>query len=193
MGNDMYRELGPTILASPLLRPIIDAWDKLSLPDCWMVAGAIAQTVWNETFGLPSAHGISDLDIVYFDGDDLSERGEAQHAARIRATFAHLPVWIDVKNQARVHTWYQDKFGYPVLPYTSTADAITSFPTTATAIGLQPTNGSLVFDAPFGIDDLMAGVVRPNRKQITRAIYEAKVHRWLAHWPLLAVLPWDEP
>ena len=189
----MYTELHSTILASPLLRPIIDDWDKLALPDCWMVAGAIAQTVWNETFDLPCGHGISDVDIVYFDGDDLSERGEAQHAARIRATFSHLPIWIDVKNEARVHSWYQDKFGYSISPYTSTADAITSFPTTATAIGMQPTESSLLFEAPFGIHDLVIGVVRPNKKQITRAIYEAKASRWIANWPRLSVLSWDEP
>jgi hypothetical protein len=31
--------------------------------------------------------------------------------------------------------------------------------------------------APFGLDDLFGLVVRPNKRQITRAIYEAKVER----------------
>ncbi len=185
-------ELHAAVLDSRLLRPIIDGWDKLALPDCWMVAGGLAQTVWNKIFSLPCGHGISDVDIVYFDSDDLSETSEEQHAARIRAIFAHLPVWIDVKNEARVHMWYEDKFGYSISPYTSTADAITSFPTTATAIGLRRTESSLLLEAPFGIHDLMAGVVRPNKKQITRAIYEAKVARWLTNWPGLTILPWDE-
>nr|WP_233279687.1 nucleotidyltransferase family protein [Agrobacterium tumefaciens] len=189
---DQLGELRSTVLASPLLRPIIDGWDKLALPDCWLVAGAIAQTVWNKTFDLPSTHGISDVDIVYFDPDDLTEKGEVDRAARIRAAFSHLPVWIDVKNEARVHTWYETKFGYQIAPYTSTAEAITTFPTTATAIGLKPTGGSLLLDAPFGTDDLMNGVVRPNKKQITREIYDAKTMRWITVWPNLSVVSWED-
>jgi hypothetical protein len=189
---DQNEEIRSTILASPLLRPIIDGWDKVSLPDCWLVAGAIAQTVWNKTFDLPCTHGISDIDIVYFDSDDLTENGETRQAARIRATFSHLPVWIDVKNEARVHMWYETKFGYQITPYTSTAEAITTFPTTATAIGLKPSQGSLLLDAPFGADDLMNGVVRPNKKQITREIYDTKTTRWIAAWPDLSVVPWDD-
>jgi hypothetical protein len=37
-----------------------------------------------------------------------------------------------------VHLWYAEKFGNVLAPYTSTEDAITTFPTTATAIGVQP-------------------------------------------------------
>lgn len=189
---DQHEGIRSTVLASPLLRPIIDGWDNVALSDCWLVAGAIAQTVWNRTFDLPSTHGISDIDIVYFDSDDLTENGEAQQAARIRAAFSHLPVWIDVKNEARVHMWYETKFGYQITPYTSTAEAITTFPTTATAIGLKPTGGSIILDAPFGTDDLINGVVRPNKKQITREIYDAKITRWIAVWPNLSVVPWRD-
>jgi hypothetical protein len=34
--------------------------------------------------------------------------------------------------------------------------------------------------------------VRPNRTQITPAIYQAKVARWSACWPSLVVLGWEE-
>ena len=91
------------ISESPLLFPILHDWEKLALPDCWLVAGAIAQTVWNHSFGLPATHGIADIDIGYFDPADLSESAEAEHRSRIRAAFPHLPAWIDVKNEARVH------------------------------------------------------------------------------------------
>lgn len=54
-------------------------------------------------------------------------------------TDAALNIVADVKNQARVHTWYGGRFGY-ILPYASTADAISTWPTTATAarIGRMP-------------------------------------------------------
>lgn len=184
-------ELEDIVFKSPLLMPLLKRWDEIALPDCWLVAGAIAQTVWNHAFGLPSSHGINDLDIVYFDADDLSEQAEADHATRVREMFSDLPVWIDVKNEARVHCWYEAKFGYPIPPYKSALDAITTFPTTATAVGLRPNGEGLECCAPFGLSDLLNGVVRPNKKQITQAIYEQKVHRWTAVWPRLTVMDWD--
>ncbi|MGV1990112.1 hypothetical protein ACQZ5N_26190, partial [Agrobacterium sp. 22-221-1] len=34
--------------------------------------------------------------------------------------------------------------------------------------------------------------VRPNKKQITREIYETKVDRWIKLWPELAIVGWDQ-
>lgn len=192
MGSEPLLELQAIVSESPLLAPVIGQWDKTALPDCWLVAGAIAQTVWNRVFGLPPAHGINDIDIVYFDAADLSEDAEAQHATRIREVFAGLPVWIDVKNEARVHFWYEARFGYPVEPYTSTADAIATFPTTATAIGLRPGPAGLELCAPYGLSDLFGAVIRPNKTQITREIYERKVNRWISVWPQLEIIDWDQ-
>ena len=106
--------------------------------------------------------------------------------------FADLGLWLDVKNEARVHLWYAEKFGTALAPYVSTEDAITTFPTTATAVGVQPgANGLRVF-SPYGLSDLLDLIVRPNKKQITRPIYDAKVEKWRARWPGLRVVDWDE-
>jgi hypothetical protein len=191
--NDPSASTLQAILArSPLLAPILLSWDRVALPDGWLAAGAVAQTVWNHRFALPPIHGIDDIDIVYFDADDLSKETEETHAARLRHMFAALPVRLDVKNQARVHLWYAAKFGYAIAPYASIADAIATFPTTATAVGLRPRGAGLELCAPYGIADLLGAVVRPNRKQITPAIYAAKVARWIALWPRLTVMPWDD-
>ena len=155
------------------------------------MAGVLAQTVWNDAFGLPSTHGISDIDLVYFDGDDLSEEAEARHSTRIRDVFSDLGLWCDVKNEARVHLWYAEKFGETIAPYVSTADAITTFPTAATAVGIQPHPNGLHVFASYGLSDLFGLIVRPNKKQIAQPIYEARVRKWLAKWPHLRVVPWD--
>lgn len=176
---------------SPLLAEVLEAWDRLELDDAWLVAGCVAQTVWNHRFGRPHGHGISDIDIVYYDPDDLSEEAEQAHAARIAACFSGLPVRFDVKNEARVHLWYETKFGYPIAQYASVEAAIETFPTTATAIGVRPFGDVLEMCAPFGSDDMMAGRVRPNKAQITKEIYEAKVGRWLKAWPELGVINWE--
>ena len=177
---------------SPIVAPIIDRWPDVGLPDAWLVAGCLAQTVWNDAFGLPATHGISDVDLVYFNADDLSQETEAGHAERIRALFADLGLWIDVKNEARVHLWYVEKFGIALEPYVSTEDAISTFPTTATAVGVQPRAGGLHVFAPYGLSDLLGLIVRPNKKQITQAIYDAKVNKWQAKWSGLRVVPWDD-
>jgi hypothetical protein len=189
---DPFLTLQAIVSESPLLAPVLRNWKKIALPDCWLVAGAIAQTVWNHSFGLAATHGINDIDIVYFDADDVSESAEAEHASRIRNIFSDLPVWIDVKNEARVHLWYEAKFQRPIDPYISATDAITTFPTTATAVGLQPRGCGLELYAPYGISDLLGGIVRPNKKQITPDIYSRKVDRWSAVWPRLTVVDWDE-
>src|SRR5271167_1950183 len=46
--------------------------------------------------------------------------------------------------------------------------------------------------APFGLEDLISLVVRPNRAQITASIYQAKVARWRPLWPHLTFMPWDD-
>jgi uncharacterized protein len=187
--DDLLRSI---LARSPIVSTVIDRWTEIRLPDAWLAAGCLAQTVWNDAFGLPPMYGLSDIDLVYFDGGDLSQEAEAAHAARVRALFADLGLWVDVKNEARVHLWYAEKFGNALKPYVSTEDAMTTFPTTATAIGVQPRAEGLHIFAPYGLSDLLGLIVRPNKKQITRPIYEAKVKKWLARWPGLRVVDWDD-
>lgn len=179
------------VRASPLLAPVLERWADLQLPDAWLVAGAVAQTVWNDRLDYPPDHGLRDIDIVYHDPDDLTEAAEEQHAARIRAMFADVPAQFDVKNEARVHCWYEAKFGYTIAPYPSVQAAIATFPTTATTIGIRPSGAQLQVVAVHGLSDLCNLIVRPNRVQITRPIYETKVERWRELWPGLHIEPWQ--
>ena len=104
---------------------------------------------------------------------------------------AGIPVAVDVKNQARVHLWYRQRFGYDIVPYTSIEDAVATWPTPATAVGVRLAHGRpVVVLAPRGLDDLLGLVVRANRVQITPQIYRSKVSRWTRHWPRLTVLAW---
>ncbi len=177
--------------ASPLVTAVFDRWDQLELPDCWLVAGAVVQTYWNHAFGYPATHGIDDVDLVYFDASDLSEESEAAHHRRAESLFADVAVRLDVKNEARVHLWYERKFGIEIAPYSDVTSAIETFPTTVGAIGLRPRQQSVEVFAPFGLDDLENLVVRPNKKLVTRPVYEAKVERWRNHWPELQFLSWS--
>ena len=91
-----------------------------------------------------------------------------------------------------MHLWYKERFGYTIKPYSSSVDAIATFPTTATSVGIRRLRGNFECCAPFGLDDLFGLIVRPNKRQVTRSIYEMKADRWRLIWPALTVLAWDE-
>jgi hypothetical protein len=192
VGPELLNDLEVALWQNKWLEEILERFEEIALPDSWLVAGCIAQTIWNLRCGQPVEFGLKDVDVIYFDEEDLSFEAEVSHERRLRNLFQHLPIKLDVKNEARVHLWYEDRFGYAVRPYLSSADAIATFPTTATAVGVRRICGKLECCVPFGLDDLFGLVVRPNKRRITRAIYEAKVDRWRTIWPRLTFLPWEE-
>jgi hypothetical protein len=90
--------------------------------------------------GNPLDYGIGDIDIVYYDSKDLSGEKEEYIERKIMSLLGDLPFKVDVKNEARVHLWYEKKFGYRIEPYQSLEDAINSWPTTATSLGVRREN-----------------------------------------------------
>lgn len=178
------------VFQSPTLRDIILRAEELGLPDYYIGAGCIAQTVWNCLSGYPLDYGISDIDLVYYD-TNLEQAAEEEVAEQARRLYADLPFPLDVKNEARVHLWYEARFGYAIKPYVSLEDAINTWPTTATsmAVRVEAENRLRVY-APFGLNDLFGRIVRPNKAQITEEIYKAKADKWHKKWPELTVIPW---
>ncbi|RDU36980.1 hypothetical protein DRW41_09795 [Neobacillus piezotolerans] len=162
------------------------------LDEYYIGAGAVNQAVWNEISGFPPQHGIGDMDIVYFNDGDLTEEGEKSIEMKLQSMLHAFPFKIDVKNEARVHLWYEKKFGYAIQPYTSLEAAIDTWPTTATAIGIRKDEkGTYRVYAPYGLGDMFGMIVRANKVQITKAIYEAKAVKWKGRWPTLTVIPWE--
>ena len=111
-------------------------------------------------------------------------------AQRVNTLFSDIKIPIDVKNEARVHLWYENHFGYKIEPYNSLEESINSWPTTATSIGLRIEEDRLKVYAPFGLNDLFGGIVRANKVQITEEIYNNKVNKWHNKWPNLTIIPW---
>ena len=180
-----------SILAkSNIIAEILKKAPNLSLPNWYVGAGAIAQTVWNELHGYPLDQGIKDCDLVYFD-KDISPETQNMYIQKGKELFASLPVEVEVTNEARVHVWYKEEFGKDIKPYTSTEDAINSWPTTATSVGVRYSNGKFQVYAPYGLHDLLGMIVRPNKTLISRDVYEKKANRWQKLWPKLEILAWD--
>jgi hypothetical protein len=175
---------------SPVVGPLLDALPGWGLPGCYIGAGAVAQTVWNAAHGFALDVGVKDADVVYFDPGDLSREAEVRTEELVARSVPALGVTVDVTNEARVHLWYEQRFGVPLEPYGSTEEAIATWPTTASSVGVRPAGSGLAVCAPFGLRDLFALVVRPNKTLVTEAIYTAKAARWQATWPRLTILGW---
>jgi uncharacterized protein len=163
----------------------------LDLPGWYVTAGCLVQTVWNVVTGRPPASGIRDYDVFYFDGGDLSWAAEDAVITAARAVFADVPAEVEIRNEARVHLWYEDKFGVPCPPYESTEAAIDSFAATTCCLGVRAeADGRWRVYAPHGLSDVFNLVVRPNPVLAPRSVYDAKAARWQEHWPELTVLAW---
>lgn len=188
--DDKMDQLRAILSTSDAFRRIFDRAPELALPHWYVGAGFVVQTVWNALCGFPLLQNVKDVDLIYYDDRDLSEESEKKNQAAAARLFAGIPLEFDVVNQARVHVWYEQHFGYPIAPYTSVEQAIGTWPTTATATAIRNEAGTFKVHAPFGLDDLLGMIARPNKVQITETIYLAKVTRWQAAWPPLTVIPW---
>ncbi|GGB61347.1 hypothetical protein GCM10011505_47510 [Tistrella bauzanensis] len=94
-----------------------------------------------------------------------------------------------VANQARMHR----RNGVP--SYASTADAMTNWPETATAVAVRLITGDRVeVLAPLGLDDLFGLILRPTPFFLATGrlpVMTARIRdkRWLERWPKLMLAP----
>lgn len=182
------------VVTNPIIVALIERLRELAIPDCWVTAGALMQTVWNALEGRAPTSGIKDYDVFYFD-PDTSWEAEDRVIQRAAAAFADLDAEIELRNQARVHLWFDQKNGtdgYPRL--TSARHGIDVFLETPTMFGIHPSGGG-AFDiyAPLGFDDLFGLVHRPNPRALPgqAARYAEKASRRKALYPRLTVVPWE--
>ncbi|MFN4118326.1 nucleotidyltransferase family protein [Acidovorax sp.] len=176
-------------LQNPHNAALLERLPFLGLPDAWLVAGCLFQTVWNLRSGLePTAHS-KDYDVFYYDAADLSEAAEQQVQSRVTDLFADLPITVEAKNQARVHLWYEKWFGYPYAPLQSSRHGIEWFLVHCTCVGLQPAAAGKppALYAPYGLEELYAGVLRPNPACPHLPLFEAKARSYRERWGWLTV------
>jgi hypothetical protein len=174
-----------------VLLTVLDRAADLGLPDWYVTAGCLFQTVWNVVTKKPATSGIKDYDVFYFDRSDLSWTAEDRVIQSARHAFADLPADVEIRNEARVHLWYEQKFGTASLPYESTEAAIDSFAATTCCLGVRlEADGRWRIYAPHGLSDVFNLVVRPNPVLAPQGVYETKTARWRRQWPELTVMDW---
>jgi uncharacterized protein len=176
-------------LRNPVNEIIAAKLFELALPDAWIVAGCLVQTVWNTLTGRAVDYGINDYDVFYFD-PDTSWAAEDAVIRKLHGALAHLNVKVEARNQARVHLWYGEKHGLPYPPVQRSTEGIDRFLTKNTKIGIRRTRDGYDVYAPDGFDDVAGLIVRPNPgPNFSVANYEKKAARWKKLWPEITVLP----
>jgi hypothetical protein len=170
---------------------LLTAAREVGLAQWRLVAGCLYQTVWNVLTNKPARTGIKDYDLIYFDDSDLSWEAEDQIVQRVGMHIRNLSAPVEVRNQARVHIWFKNRFGADYSPLRCADEALTRYAAVVHAIGVRlERDDRLDILAPFGLDDLFNMVIRPNRVIDNAASYAAKAVRAKAIWPEVVVIPW---
>ena len=186
--SELRERLTEIVRATPPLMQVLLVARHLRLPDWLVFSGAVYQPVLNHLTGRPLDFGIKDYDLGYFDMSDLSYEAEDEVIRRVKAAFEEpLRSAVEVRNQARVHLWFEAKFGEPYTPLSCTAEALERFASATFAVGVRlESDDRLHIEAPFGLADLFALRLRPNprRKTVGFARASADVRR---RWPEVVV------
>lgn len=157
----------------------------LGLNQCHLAAGCLFQAVWNHLSGRPADWGVSDYDIFYFDDRDLSWEAEDAVIKQADTLFADLGAKIEIRNQARVHLWFPERFNaaYPQLH--SARDGIDRYLIPCTCVGIDVSSGELY--APNGLADLTAGILRINPLLPQPEMFRKKAQSYRERWPWLTI------
>jgi len=186
--TNIRERLTAILRSTPPLMQVLSVARGLCLPDWLVFSGAVYQPVLNQLTRRPLDYGIKDYDLAYFDASDLSYEAEDAVIRRVKAAFPEpLRSMVEVRYQARVHLWFETKFGEAYRPLSCTAEALERFTSATFAVGVRlESDDRLHIEAPFGLADLFALHLRPNprRKTVGFVRTSADVRR---RWPEVVV------
>ncbi|WP_304169005.1 nucleotidyltransferase family protein [Phenylobacterium aquaticum] len=185
----LERRLEDILRAAPSLMQVMETARALDLPDWLIFSGAIYQRALNHLTGRDPDYGIKDYDLGYHDGSDVSYEAEDRVIQRVAAAFAPpLREMVEVRNQARVHLWFEAKFGEPYEPLADSAEALTRFTSPTFGVGARlEADGRMRIVAPFGLEDIFALRLRPNPTRKTSGFLRTALAAQ-ARWPELTIL-----
>lgn len=189
MSESLEQRLEAIVRSGPRLMQVLETARDLDLPDWLIFSGAVYQRVLNHLTGRDLDYGIKDYDLGYYDASDISYEAEDAVIRRVAAAFEPpLRELVEVRNQARVHLWFEGKFGEPYTPLSCSADALSRFvsPLFSVGIRLEP-DGRLTVLAPFGLEDLFALRLQPNPARRTNG-FARTAASVTARWPEVAVI-----
>lgn len=159
---------------------------SLELPDWWICAGFIRSKIWDTLHNYEAKTTMPDVDVIYYDSLHKDEIYEQSLETKLMNMDATIP-W-SVKNQARMHVVNN------MPPYSSSVDAISKFPETATSLGVTlDEKNNVILTAPCGIEDVLSLQVRPTAHFLESKerlhMYKNRVMKknWQSKWPNVTI------
>ena len=187
--SDLEARLAEIVRADAGLMHVLGTVRGLDLNDWRVFSGAVYQSVWNAVTGRPAGYGIRDYDLGYFDPDTS---WEAEDAVIRRVAAAFEPPFrdmVEVRNQARVHLWFEGKFGEPYDALTGTDEALARFVAPAFAVGVRlEADDTVSVAAPFGLEDVFSLTIRPNPNRPLAKGWDRAVANARSRWPELTIV-----
>lgn len=187
--SDLETRLAGIVRADPGLMHVLTTVRGLGLNDWRVFSGAVYQSVWNAVTGRPAGYGRKDYDLGYFD-PDVSWDAEDAVIKRVAAAFEEpFRTDVEVRNQARVHIWFPDRFGEPYEALTGTDEALARFVAPAFAVGVRlEADDTISIAAPFGLEDVFSMTLRPNANRPLAKGWDKAVASARARWPEIQVI-----
>ncbi|MED2185889.1 nucleotidyltransferase family protein [Bacillus wiedmannii] len=159
---------------------------SLELPDCWICAGFVRSKIWDTLHNYEARTAMPDVDVIFY--DSLHNDGKYEQSLEIKLMNMDDTIPWSVKNQARMHVVNN------MPPYSSSVDAISKFPETATALGVTLDElNNVILTAPCGIEDVIALQVRPTAHFLETKerlhMYNVRVTKknWQNKWPNITI------
>lgn len=188
--TNLEARLVEIVRADPNLMHVLTTVRALDLPDWRLVSGAVYQAVWNLQTGRAAGYGVKDYDLAYFDASDVSYEAEDVVIKRVAAAFDEpFRSQVEVRNQARVHLWFENRFGEPYAPLGSTDQALSRFVAPTFAVGVRlEADDEITIAAPFGLEDVFAMTIRPNPLRPVAKGWARTITNARGRWPELTVV-----
>ena len=180
--------LAAMVRGAPSLMRVLLTIRSLELPDWLIMSGAVYQRVLNALTNRVPDYGVRDYDLGYFDASDISYEAEDAVIRRVATAFDEpLRSAVEVRNQARVHVWFESHFGERYAPLSCTAEALERFVSPMFAVGVRLMRDDLLhIAAPFGLADLFALRLRPNPRRFS-ANFSQVAAGVIRRWPEVTV------
>lgn len=172
---------------------ILDYLAKLNLPNFYIAAGSIFQTIWNYYDNRPLNYGIKDIDIIYYDKDNLTKEVEQKLENQIIDFLKqqNLNYEVDIHNEARMHLWKKENENKDIDQYQNSEDAIAKWIATVHAIGITKEKGQIKVYAPYGLSDIFSRTIRPiKHKGNSQELYNKKIASWQSRFSNLNIIEW---
>ncbi|MGW6189811.1 nucleotidyltransferase family protein [Bacillus cereus] len=170
----------------PWMMNVLQMARSLELPDWWICAGFVRSKIWDTLHNYEVRTATPDVDVIYFDPLHKDEAYEQSLEKILTNMDASIP-W-SVKNQARMHVVNS------MPPYSSSVDAISKFPETATALGVSlDKKNNVILTSPCGIEDVLSLQVKPTPHFLETKerihMYNKRVNKknWQDKWPNITI------